>query len=162
MNVNCWSLPSLINKPPCPYYSCIAVFCLCLYLCARASGGLIVIARQASKCLCLCVFFFCKCYYRLLLAWHLITIRFVTWTVLEMGFFFCCQILFAPLCSDFSCLLFAAGCLALWPDVQAVLQRMCVTYLQRLTLNNLLWPLSTLSTRLCWDHSYADEDSGEI
>lgn len=34
------------------------VLSLCLYLCTRASGGLILIARQASKCLCHCVLFF--------------------------------------------------------------------------------------------------------
>lgn len=34
------------------------VLFLCLYLCTRASGGLILIARQASKCLCHCVLFF--------------------------------------------------------------------------------------------------------
>lgn len=53
------------------------VLSLCLYMCAHASGGLILIARQASKCLCYCVYFVCEwndqqetmCYS----AWQLIT-----------------------------------------------------------------------------------------
>ena len=35
------------------------VLSLCLYTCAHASGGLILIAHQASKCLCHCVYFVC-------------------------------------------------------------------------------------------------------
>lgn len=73
-----------------------------------------------------------------------------------------CQILFVLLSFDFSRLLFAAGCLASWPGGRAALRRMCVTYLPKWTLNNRLWPLSTLSTRLCWGRSYADEDSREF
>lgn len=52
------------------------VLSLCLYLCGRASGGLILIARQASKCLCRVSFLFAfasdhfSCYF----AWQIIAI----------------------------------------------------------------------------------------
>lgn len=79
------------------------ILSLCLYLCTRASGGLILIAHQASKCLCHCVTG-TLCYF----AWQLIkTIRFVTLDFLRKKMGSCqCQILFALLSSDFTHLLF--------------------------------------------------------
>lgn len=135
------------------------VLSLCLYLCGRASGGLILIARQASKCLCRVSFLFAfasdnfSCYF----AWQIITIRFVTDLAL-----FLCQLLFLLLSFDLSCDLSAAGCSASWQGGQAVQRRTSVTCLQRWTPSSQLWPLSTLSTKSCLDLSYTDESIEEF
>lgn len=134
---------------------------LCLYLCTRASGGLILIARQASKCLRHCVFFFASDIinrYNVLLCMA-VNHNQICYPEPTLGFMKC-KIWLALLSSDLSCLLFAAGCLALWQGGRAVLQKTCVTCLQRWTPSSQLWPLSTLSTKSCWAHSYTDERAG--
>lgn len=142
------------------------VLSLCLYLCTCASGGLILIARQASKCLRHTVFFFSSditdCVTICSFAWQLITITlcFTLTSRDKIPFSVKYHFLFHLLTSDVS--LFAAGYLALWRGGQAVLQRTCVTCLQRWIPSSQLWPLSTLSTKSCWDHSYTDERAGEF
>lgn len=89
-------------------------------------------------------------------AWQLI--RFVTsWDIIGFLSVSNSSPVFSPLTSPF-----AAGCLALWRGVQAAPRRTCVTCLQRWTPSSQLWPSSTLSTKSCWDHSYADERVGEL
>ena len=138
------------------------ILSLCLYLCTRASGGLILVAHQASKSLCPVCFSlrlisstWTLCY----VAWQLIrTVQFVIltsweekWVLFKVERYLLC-ILFTPLC-----LLFVAGCLASLPGERAALLKTCVTCLQRWTPSSQPWPLSTLSTKSCWDHTYVDE-----
>lgn len=49
------------------------------------------------------------------------------------------------------------GCLALWRGGPAAPQRTCATCLLRWILSSRQWPLSTSSTKSCWDLSYTDE-----
>lgn len=82
-------------------------FCLCLYSCARASGGLTLIARQASKCLLLCGVFSLASDF----AWQLITIRFITLTYWDRIWFLSVpnvisSPVFSPLTSPFCCRMF--------------------------------------------------------
>lgn len=134
------------------------VLSLCLYLCGRASGGLILIARQASKCLCCAsfLFSFASDHFSCFFAWQTITIRFVTDLV------FVCQLHLVLLFFDLLCDLSAAGCSASWQGGQAVHRRTSVTCLRRWTPSSQLWPLSTLSTRSCLDLSYTDESNEEF
>lgn len=128
---------------------------LCLYPRTHASGGLVLIARQASKCLHHAHFFFLfKIIYSatknvLDFAWQLIM---KVWTSWHKN---CTVLYFLDLFSP-------AGCLALWRGGQAAPQGTCVTCLQRWTPSSLPWPSSTSSTKLCWDLSCTDERAGFV
>lgn len=124
----------------------------CLYLCTHASGGLILIAHQASKCLCLYVFLVSDS-----TDWQICSMYRLIHVFSYYRNKICYVSSFASWSFDFWCLFSFAECLALWQGGQELPQKTCVTCLQRQTLSNQLWPLSTLSTKSCQDHSYADE-----
>lgn len=56
-----------------------------------------------------------------------------------------------------SCEFVMAGCLALWQGGPAAPQRTCAICLLRWILSNQQWPLSTSSTKSCWDLNYTVE-----
>lgn len=97
------------------------------------------------------------------LAWQLIkTIRFLYFYVPPFVEKLGGQLSIALQPFDFSGVLFAAGCLALWPEGQAALRKTSVTCSQRWTPSSQPWPSSTLSTKSCWDRSYGDEREDEL
>lgn len=152
-------------------YPCFSKPCLCVSICpsvsifTHASGGLILITRQASKCLCLCVFFFAsdiqccsvqRCYQCMANNhhWFWDRIWFLSQSVWLIVLSYVVALHSFYLSMPFS----ATGCLDLWRGGRAVQRRTCVTCLQKWTPSSQLWPSSTLSTKSCWGHSYADED----
>lgn len=57
----------------------------------------------------------------------------------------------------FSCGLVTAGCLALWRGGPAAPRRTCATCSLRWIPSSRPWPLSTSSTKSCWDLSSTDD-----
>lgn len=129
---------------------------LCLYPCTHASGGLVLIARQASKCLQhahLLFFFFSKSYSQpLKWAGLCMALNHQSLNLLRQSLQF-----FLILGSSSP-----AGCLASWRGARAAPRRTCVTCLQRWTRSSPPWPSSTSSTKSCWGRSCTGEGSSAL